>query len=621
MTRARRILLWTPTIAAIATVGLLTLLNPKICHAASSSALLTGTVMSASGERMEGVTVSAKIIGQTITTSVFTDDQGKYHFPPMQDGKYWVWAQAVAFDAPRVDINLHNGVQHRDFVMKPTEDFFPQLTGAQQIAALPEDTPAHRRMKDIFTRNCVGCHEANVTLQNRLDEQGWKAIIWAMSRIGAAGGFSPAAQAVPEFLHYRPELAAYLAEMRGPGPSPMQLKVPPRPSGESTLPVIYTYDVPVDEGGGYVLNNGSDWSLGPSSASGGGQGLHDAQVDFNGNLWVTHADSASVDRTITKVDGNTGEVTNFRYPRTTGPLASNSHGVTIARDDGTIWFTMLSEQKLGTIDPKTNNLEVFTPPAGMAGPFVSCDEDGLGNIWSSTLTGAIRFDRKTQQFTQFTALTQAGLFAYGAAGDRDGNGWWTEINVDIIGHSDIKTGATHEITVPPNTTTFLQPGDVTPDDLTWYGWEIPGWNPFPSRAPFGEQMPRRLAADHDGDSVWVPDNAAQNLLQINIDTLQTTFYTMPRPALRPYMAVVDNGHDVWMNLLGSDEFAKFDPKNSQWTFYSWPNRGTGTRGFHILERGGVLQVSAAFFDASTVAKAVFRTKQDVDALEALEDGR
>jgi len=131
-------------------------------------------------------------------------------------------------------------------------------------------------------------------------------------------------------------------------------------------------------------------------------------------------------------------------------------------------------------------------------------------------------------------------------------------------------------------------------------------------------MPRRLGADHDGDDIWVPDNSAQNVLRINIHTLQTTLFDAPLPNLRPYMAVVDNSHNVWMNLLGSDDFVKFDPQNSQWTFYSWPNRGTSTRGFAVLDRGGVVQVSAAFFNGSTVAKAVFRTKQDVDALE---DGR
>ena len=42
------------------------------------------------------------------------------------------------------------------------------------------------------------------------------------------------------------------------------------------------------------------------------------------------------------------------------------------------------------------------------------------------------------------------------AGDRDGNGWWTQISIDIIGHSDIETGKSMEIKVAPNTNTFLK---------------------------------------------------------------------------------------------------------------------------------------------------------------------
>ena len=32
-------------------------------------------------------------------------------------------------------------------------------------------------MKDVFLRNCTGCHEANIALQNRFDERGWEVII------------------------------------------------------------------------------------------------------------------------------------------------------------------------------------------------------------------------------------------------------------------------------------------------------------------------------------------------------------------------------------------------------------------------------------------------------------
>ena len=44
--------------------------------------LLRGTVASAAGEKLGGVTVSAKAHGSTITTSVYTDEQGGYYFPP-----------------------------------------------------------------------------------------------------------------------------------------------------------------------------------------------------------------------------------------------------------------------------------------------------------------------------------------------------------------------------------------------------------------------------------------------------------------------------------------------------------------------------------------------------------
>src|SRR5262245_12136164 len=61
----------------------------------SPEMVLTGTVTSASGEPMSGVTVSARRSSEPVTTSVFTDREGKYYFPAMQDGTYSMWAQAV----------------------------------------------------------------------------------------------------------------------------------------------------------------------------------------------------------------------------------------------------------------------------------------------------------------------------------------------------------------------------------------------------------------------------------------------------------------------------------------------------------------------------------------------
>jgi hypothetical protein len=59
--------------------------------------LLSGTIASAVGEKLGGVTVSAKAHGTTITTSVYTDEQGAYYFPPLPSGTYSYCSQGLPF--------------------------------------------------------------------------------------------------------------------------------------------------------------------------------------------------------------------------------------------------------------------------------------------------------------------------------------------------------------------------------------------------------------------------------------------------------------------------------------------------------------------------------------------
>ena len=63
----------------ITSVGLVGVL--LAAAAAQNGAALTGKVTSAQEPTMEGVLVSAKRDGSTITTTVVTDAQGIYHFP------------------------------------------------------------------------------------------------------------------------------------------------------------------------------------------------------------------------------------------------------------------------------------------------------------------------------------------------------------------------------------------------------------------------------------------------------------------------------------------------------------------------------------------------------------
>ena len=197
---------------------------------------------------MEGVTVSARATGSSITTSVFTDADGEYFFPPLSEGQYKVWAQAVGYEAARTDVSLAKTLARWDVSLRTKKDFELQLPADRWLAALPEDTTENRRMKEVFRLACNGCHTHSFTLATRFDRKGWDQILAVMSRIGAYGYGDPANAAKgkpsPIIEKYKEPLAAWLTVMRGPGPSPMKFAPRSRPRGDATLMVVREYDIP-----------------------------------------------------------------------------------------------------------------------------------------------------------------------------------------------------------------------------------------------------------------------------------------------------------------------------------------------------------------------------------------
>src|SRR5215208_896073 len=123
----------------------------------SADFLLSGTIATTAGEKMGGVTVSAKADGSTITTTVFTDEAGGYYFPALATGKYRVWAQALGFETAKGEVDLAAG-RRQDFSLKPMTDLerqVRQLPGDLMLAGLPEETPDDLRMKRLVRNNCT----------------------------------------------------------------------------------------------------------------------------------------------------------------------------------------------------------------------------------------------------------------------------------------------------------------------------------------------------------------------------------------------------------------------------------------------------------------------------------
>ena len=603
-------------LAAVAVAALAAVLPAR-----AADQVLSGLIKSSTGAAMGGVTVSAKPEGGTVTTTVFTDETGNYYFPPLPAGKYRIWAQALSYQSAKGEVDLAAS-RKQDFALAPMSDpeqTFRQLPGNLVLAGLPEATQDEARMKRIVRTVCTGCHTASFPLQHRFDEAGWNAIIELMKNVNVYGVYVGKERPPSGILDFhQKELAAYLARARGPGQSSMQVKLEPRPTGEAARAVVREYDMPLDPDvalpANFIQNDGSDWSLGTPSILIPGWGVHDAWLDLSGNVWFT-CNIPNKRTTIGRIDGRTGEVRLLKVPGSNG-LAASAHGMT--RDpDGIIWFNVNPGRGgIGRLDPKTEKIDVFLPPTGMSptGGATTLDYDGKGMIWSSSPDGALRFDPKTQTFTEFKSVTYktpngTGV-TYGAAADRDGNGYWAEMVLDTVGVGDGATGKASEIKLAPIQS---EADRLTADERKFY--ETYSQPDFNSPLPWA-QGPRRMGTDKNADVLWVGDSWGANLARIDTHTHATTYVPLPGQQ-QPYHVAVDRNHDAWTNIWGADRVMRYDPKTATWTAFDLPTRGAEPRYVSLLERDGQpTQVVLPYFRGRKVAVMTLRSEADLQGLKA-----
>src|SRR5215467_9199975 len=586
---------------------------------AQADQLLAGAITSASGQKLEGVTVSAKRDGTTITTSVYTDQDGNYYFPPLADGKYQVWAQALGFETTKNEVDLSAAKKQNLTLtaMTDPERRIRQLPGELLVAALPEETEDDARIKKIFTNQCTGCHTPGYVLQFRFDEAGWNKIINMMKVIPAVFQ-GPGAKPNAIIEYNQKPLATYLARARGPGETSMKFTPRPRPTGEAARVTWTLYDVPINPDTGigtvskYNTNDGTDWSLGTTSRI--GQLPHDGGMGLDGNLYYT---VNAINRLVSigKVDGKTGEVKYLKVAASNGN-AANAHGIT--RDaDGNFWFDINpGRRSLGKLDVKTDKITVYQTPQNMSplGGAVTMDVDGKGKVWASAPDGVLQFDPVTEKFTDFKSTlpyknNKGTNSTYGAAGDRDGNGWWAQMAFDTIGKADMTTGKVTEIALPSLKNELDR---ASPQDREFYEAFDDRTNGKP--LPWS-QGPRRMGTDKNGDVLWVGNSWGSTLARIDTKTLETKIIPFPSPTMQPYHIAVDQNHNVWANLWTSDRIARYDPTNDRWTTFDIPVRGTEIRHVSLLERDGKTQVIVPVYRSSQMGVLTLRSEADLAALK------
>ncbi len=609
-------------VAAATAVTVLTAVSPagqgQAGVVVAAPAGVAGTVRAQDGKPLAGATVSARRDAQTFTTSVYTDDKGEFVFPALGSGHYSVWAQATGFSVAKTELVKEERPPHAlVLTLAPLEAFQPQLTGVEWLDALPDDTAAHRRMKQILRVNCSDCHSLAVVLQNRFDEQGWRAVIRSMDESFFNGWRGPRDLPTDDLgirnniiRHHRDELAKYLAEMRGPGESPMRFAPLPRPIGEAARAVVTEYDVPIGERPNELAwHNGSIWEDGPAVGMHGTVGLHDVHVDVAGNAWITESrESFETTRSLVKLDPSSGRMTAIKLVGPDGKmLFVEQNGFDAA---GNIWMHQNRGPGLVRLDPRNETFTLFLQPKAMGGLNNSTDADSKGRVWINGMYGSVRFDPTSGHWELFQQKSPGNGITYGMTVDHDDNAWWSQFYNDKVDRFDAKTNQVTEFEIrdPQYDARFSL---TTPEDRAFYdSIGMGSWGGGP--VVYGT-APRRLAADKNGTAVWIPAWAAQTLVGIDTKTLKVTYRPLPIHG-HPYKTIVDKAHNVWVDVPLGDSVLKFNPTNGQWTVFRLPSHGCGSRhmGFDDARNEAWLPCD----QSSKVARFQFRSASDVEAQKA-----
>ncbi len=141
---------------------------------------LAGKVTSQDEGAMEGVLVSAKRAGSTVTVTVVSNAQGQYSFPRdrLEPGKYSVTIRAIGYEltAPaQVDVAARQAAAF-DAKLVKTKNLESQLSNGEWLLSVPGE----RRFKEALF-NCTSCHTLERVLKGRYNATDMGKVVQRMS--------------------------------------------------------------------------------------------------------------------------------------------------------------------------------------------------------------------------------------------------------------------------------------------------------------------------------------------------------------------------------------------------------------------------------------------------------
>ncbi len=513
-------------VAAIAILALWQLFAAvEFIHAASASDIaLMGQVSSTEEGPMEGVLVSAKQAGSTVTITVISDPQGRYRFPAakLTPGDYSINIRAVGYElegsgAAKVSADK---TANADLKLKKSHDLASQLTSAEWIAS----APGTHQQKTLFL-NCMGCHTVERIMRSKFDAAGF---IQTLPRMANYANMSTPLHPQPRLAERSAGISAEALKRQAEYFSTVNLssapswqyplKTLPRPTGRSTQVIITEYDLPRP-------------TVEP----------HDVIVDPQGTVWFSNFGEQYLGR----LNPKTAKVTEYPVPllkkdSPTGMLDLQPD------KDGNLWLALMYQGGIAKFDKQSEKFQMWAIPPELNNDttqqsmVMPAQSHVDGKVWMTDVDRRAlhRLDLASGKFETFDLKkilpADRPHSAYGIKADAQNNLYFMDFSDQNIGRIDAKTGkATLYPTPTPNS------------------------------------RPRRGMMDAQG-RLWFAEYAGNRVGMLDTKAERIQEWEAPTPWTAPYDVTIDKNGELWSGTMSTDRVLRLDPKSGRSTEYLLP---------------------------------------------------
>ena len=496
---------------------------------AQTPAALTGQVTSGEEGPMEGVLVSAKKAGSTVTITVVSDAQGNYSFPAakLEPGQYSLRIRAVGYDLDRpasVDLAAQQPAKY-DLKLRKTEDLAAQLSNAEWLASFPGTDQQKNAML-----GCVGCHTLERVARSTHKPDDFIHVTlprmqgYVNQSIPAAPQLRRGERRMEERGDQRVQVYRGMADFLGginlsSGPQwSYALKTLPRPKGRSTRVVITEYDLPRE-------------TIQP----------HDVVIDNDGIAWY----SSFGEQFLGRLDPKTGKASEYPVPMHKPGYPTGFLGLRTDKA-GDLWLGNMYQATMVKFDRKSETFKYFPLPpeqnidaaqVNMVSPQSSHVD---GKVWSQNngFAGVHRLDLATGQIETWEPFKDAPKGEphniYDVVPDSKNNVYFTDFRQKHIGRIDAKTGEIKLFAIL-TPSPALRRGQMDSQDRLWFG-------------------------EYRGDKIGMFDTKTEKF----------TEWSMPTRWTNPYDVTLDKNEEAWTGSMLNDRVVRLNTKSGDFTEYLLP---------------------------------------------------